>query len=181
MSIRAVEGGVFMARERADRNGDLPQNLPNTLSVAELRQLITLMNGGDIGEITIEEEASGLKLTLRKPAPEPQLVAYADDAYADDDGEDALSAADGASAASETRVTVTAPFVGYFRAEAKAGAKPAVVGKDVEAGDILGAIEALNVLNEVEAPITGRLAETLVQDGQPVEYGQPLMTIETKP
>ncbi|HUY78858.1 MAG TPA: biotin/lipoyl-containing protein [Ktedonobacterales bacterium] len=169
-----------MARERADRNGDLPQNTQTTLSVAELRQLITLMNGGDIGEITIEEEASGLKLTLRKPALAPQVVAVGADGFYDEDGDEATPADGEASAAPETRVAVTAPFVGYFRAAAKPGAKPLVAGDVVKAGNILGAIEALNVLNEVEAPVDGRLAEALVADGQPVEYGQPLMTIETK-
>ncbi len=173
-----------MARERADRNGDLPpntQNMQNTLSVAELRQLITLMKGGDIGEITIEDEASGLKLSLRKPAPEPQIVAIGSDgSYIDDDGDEMFDSEGEASAEPDTRVPVTAPFVGYFRAEGKPGVKPLVAGDVVKKGAILGAIEALNVFNEVEAPVDGRLAEALVADGQPVEYGQPLMTIETK-
>ncbi len=164
-----------MARERVDRNGDLSQNV---LSIAELRRLITLMNGGDIGEITIEDEASGLKLTLRKPAPEQRLLASAPDSY--DEEDDGLAAEGAATGAAVTRVTVTAPYVGHFRATAKPGAKPLLPGDVVKTGAFLGAIQALNVLNEVEAPADGRLVEILIVDDQPVEYGQPLMTIETK-
>src|SRR5215469_6820692 len=72
-----------MARERAERAGDgaslngAQANVP----IAEIRKLISLMDGGDIEELTIEQESTGLKLTLRKPAP----VAVGSAALQDDD------------------------------------------------------------------------------------------------
>ena len=54
------------------------------------------------------------------------------------------------------------------------------VGDRVKAGQLVATIQSLNVLNEVESPIAGRVTELLVQDGQAVEYGQPLMVIDNK-
>jgi biotin carboxyl carrier protein len=50
----------------------------------------------------------------------------------------------------------------------------------VKAGQLVATIQSLNVINEVESPVEGRVVEILVQDGQPVEYGQPLMMIDTR-
>jgi len=82
--------------------------------------------------------------------------------------------------AQETLQKVTATLVGIFRSGLKRGAKAAVaVGDQVRPAQVVGAIEALNVMNEVEAPVAGRVVEIVVKDGQPVEYGQHLMTIDT--
>ena len=53
------------------------------------------------------------------------------------------------------------------------------MGDRVKAGQLVGTIESLNVLNEVETTFAGHVVEILVQEGQPVEYGQVLMTIES--
>jgi len=53
------------------------------------------------------------------------------------------------------------------------------MGDRVKAGQLVGTIESLNVLNEVETAVAGRVVEIFVQDGQPVEYGQVLMTIDS--
>jgi len=75
--------------------------------------------------------------------------------------------------------SVVAPLVGVFHSATKPRGKALVaVGDHVKAGQHLAAIESLNVINEVEAPVAGRVVEILVQEGQPVEYGQPLMTID---
>src|SRR5579875_334301 len=164
-----------MSRERVDRDSLLAVT---RLSVAELRQLITLMNTSDIGELTIEEEASGLKLTLRKPAvPMGYFSEDADGSYDEDEGSDDEEQA----AQDQKLITVRAPFVGYFRASLKQGGAPLVAQGDViKAEKPLGAIESLNVLNEIMAPADGRLKQLLVSDGEPVEYGKPLMVIEPK-
>ena len=77
-----------------------------------------------------------------------------------------------------TRVEIGAPLVGVFRTS-MTGEKPLVAPGDiVRKGQIIAAIEALNLLSEVEATVAGRIAEILVLDGQPVEYGQTLLVIE---
>lgn len=167
-----------MVRERVERGGEMTPSQPqSSLSIAEIRQLITLMNTGDIEEITIEHEADGLKLVLRKPAPVALSLAPGDDGVAEDLVAVETAQADG-DADSHTH-EVAAPLVGIFRTSMKAGGKSLTqVGDVVRQGQVIGAIEALNVFNEVEAEGPGRVSEILVSDGQPVEYGQPLMVID---
>ncbi|HEX8996973.1 MAG TPA: acetyl-CoA carboxylase biotin carboxyl carrier protein subunit [Ktedonobacterales bacterium] len=163
-----------MARDKAERPDDT-QTEQSHLSVAELRQLITLMNGSDIEEIGIEEASSGLRLSLRKPAP----VTFSGSGGAEEDLFDALVVEEIESRAESANVEVRAPLVGVFRAAMKAGARPlTAIGDVIREGQIICAVEALNVYNEVEAPAAGRLSAIYVNDGQPVEYGQPLMEIE---
>ena len=168
-----------MVRERADRNGgSAPVPTSTSLSVAELRQLITLMEKSDIEEITIEHEADGLHLTLRKPAPvelDPSVLLGASELL-----ESAALAESGAEAENEAAnaLDIRSTLVGFYRAVAKRGAKPLAPGDNVKEGQIIGAVEALNVLNEVESPAAGRVRTILVDDGQPVQYGQVLMKVE---
>ena len=162
-----------MAREKAERPDDPPTEQLQ-LSVAELRQLITLMNSSDIEEIGIEVAATGLRLSLRKPAP----IAVAATA-SDDDLFDTFAVDEPESHAESTAIAVRAPLVGIFRAGMKVGARPlSALGDVIREGQIICAVEALNVFNEVEAPASGRLSAIYVNDGQPVEYGQPLVEIE---
>jgi len=70
------------------------------------------------------------------------------------------------------------PMVGSFYRSSAPGAKPFVeLGQAVKAGDIVCIIEAMKLLNEIEADADGVIKEILVENGQPVEYGQPLMVI----
>ncbi|HEX8729616.1 MAG TPA: biotin/lipoyl-containing protein [Ktedonobacterales bacterium] len=163
-----------MARDKAERPDETQSEQPH-LSVAELRQLITLMNGSDIEEIGIEEAASGLRLSLRKPAP----ISLAGPANQEDDLFDALIVEETESLEVSDAVEVRAPLVGIFRAAMKADAPPIVrLGDVIREGQIVCAVEALNVYNEVEAPTAGRISAFYVNDGQPVEFGQPLLEIE---
>ena len=77
--------------------------------------------------------------------------------------------------------TMTAPCVGVFRAGNRADAAPRTeVGATVEAGEVLGYVEAMGVLNDVEASCAGLVGEIAVEDGQPVEYGQPLFVLRAE-
>jgi acetyl-CoA carboxylase biotin carboxyl carrier protein len=168
-----------MVRERAERGEGPSARLKSSLSVAELRQLISLMSSSDIEEITIEHAAHGLHLTLRKPAP----VAISTSALSpESDPMDGYDYAEPAPAMEESprerTVDVRASLVGIFRAAPRPG-KPAIkAGDAVKEGQAVAAIEALNVLNEVEIEAAGRVKEILVDDGQAVEYGQVLMVVE---
>lgn len=157
-----------------------------SISVEQVRRLIEMMDTSDVHELTIERESEGLRLTLRKPTPVVgtapfMAAAEAESALADVAGPEAApESAAPTPGALETRQQVTATLVGLFRVSLKRGARAAVsVGDQVRVGQIVGAIEALNVMNEVETPVAGRVVEIVVKDGQPVEYGQHLMTIET--
>ena len=74
--------------------------------------------------------------------------------------------------------TVTSPMVGTFYRAPNPGAEPFVkVGDHVEAGQTLGIIEAMKLLNEIEAETSGTIKEICVENAQPVEFGQPLFII----
>lgn len=75
--------------------------------------------------------------------------------------------------------TITAPMVGTFYS-APSPKDPSFVqeGDEIHAGDSIGIIEAMKMMNEIESEVSGRVARILVKNGQPVEYGQPLMVVE---
>jgi len=102
-------------------------------------------------------------LAVPAPAAEGSVAAH-DDAT----GDDALPAGH----------IVTSPMVGTFYQASSPGAKPFVdVGQRVEAGDTVCIIEAMKILNQIEADRDGIISAVLVENGQPVEYGQPLFVI----
>ncbi|MCP2167484.1 acetyl-CoA carboxylase biotin carboxyl carrier protein [Goodfellowiella coeruleoviolacea] len=79
-------------------------------------------------------------------------------------------------------VPVTSPMVGTFYGSPKPGADPFVsVGAMVEPGQTIGLIEAMKLFNPITAECGGVVTEILVRDAEPVEYGQPLMTLVTEP
>ncbi len=74
---------------------------------------------------------------------------------------------------------VTAPMVGTFYAAPSPGAKPFVdIGDEVKVGQVLCIIEAMKMMNQIESDKAGRITAMMVQNGEPVEFGQPLFTIE---
>nr|MDT0657299.1 acetyl-CoA carboxylase biotin carboxyl carrier protein [Micromonospora sp. DSM 115978] len=81
-------------------------------------------------------------------------------------------------APAEPRRTVDAPLVGTFYRAPEPGARPYVeVGDAVNAGQVIGIVEAMKLMNQVTAEHTGTVAEVLVEDGHPVEFGQPLIAL----
>lgn len=168
-----------MARERT---GESPRLLPHDsipgLSIAELRQIITLMRASDIQEISIERESGALRLHLRKPAPEAvSLLDVELDGFDAGEPPAAETASDG-----QDLVAVTAPFVGRFHAGGKSGTRALPkAGDKVKQGQVLGTIQTLNIFSEVEATHAGHVAEVKIEDGQAVQYGQVLLQITPDP
>jgi acetyl-CoA carboxylase biotin carboxyl carrier protein len=158
------------------------------ISIEQIQRLVRLLDQSDVAELELERASEGLHLALRKvKAPEAgqqPVVAQAENA-----GQMApLTAAPPAptnsisanTASEDKKHRVVAPLVGTFHvwARPKGGALVAV-GDRVKEGQLVGTIQSLNVLNEVETSVAGRVVEVLVQDGQPVEYGQVLMIIDS--
>jgi acetyl-CoA carboxylase biotin carboxyl carrier protein len=87
-----------------------------------------------------------------------------------------------ADALSFSGVTIEAPMVGTFYRASAPTAEPYVrEGDEVKEGQILCIIEAMKLMNEIETRVGGRIAQILVENGQPVEYGQPLFLIDPAP
>lgn len=150
------------------------------ISIEHLRHLIHVLDTSDVSEVEVRHVARGSRLVLRKTIAAGGVVPSDQVAIAPSQGQKAQAA----SAEAETHIennleTVTAPLVGIFHPWIKPKGKPLVaVGDSVKEGQLVGAIQSLNVIYEVETPVAGRVVEILVQDGQPVEYGQPLMMID---
>lgn len=76
-------------------------------------------------------------------------------------------------------VPITSPMVGSFYRAPSPGSSPFTeIGKSISTGQVVCIIEAMKLMNEIEAEVSGKVVEICVQDGQPVEYGQVLMLIE---
>jgi biotin carboxyl carrier protein len=131
------------------------------ISQAELAELLSLARGTELTELHVR--VGSASITLRRPAT--PLGAPESD-------EDEALAAEPATA-EETRVAVTAPLVGIFRASIEDGAVASI-------GQQIGAIEALGMPTTIEAPQAGVVDAVLVRDG-PVEYGQPLVLLLRQP
>ena len=158
-------------------NGYEEQEIAERVSVEQLQRLVHLIDESDISEIEVKCANRGMHLVLRKAKADGKIET-GDYQMVRSSTASPLSAA--GTSLVEKKHTVTAPLVGIFHAWAKPKTPPLIhVGDRVKVGQIVGTIQSLNVINEVEALVAGRVIEIFVQDGQPVEYGQPLMTIDS--
>ncbi len=148
------------------------------ISIEQLQHLVRLLDSSDVSELELKRAAEGIRLVLRKV----KLPENSDQSPGSQYVRPTSNAADNVAPAAspkETEHKVVAPFVGTFHVWAKPkGGTLVAVGDRVKAGQLVGTIQSLNVLNEVETSVAGRVVEIFVQDGQPVEYGQLLMTID---
>lgn len=149
------------------------------MDLRKLKTLIELVESSGIAELEISEGEERVRITrtsssvMQQPpyATPQQIVTAAPAPSADAPAEPAKPAAP------EGHV-VKAPMVGSFYRSPSPGAKPFVeVGQTVTAGETLCIIEAMKLLNEIEADQSGVIKAILVESGQAVEYGQPLFII----
>jgi acetyl-CoA carboxylase biotin carboxyl carrier protein len=144
-----------------------------------IRELAALLKETDLSEIEIEQNDFRIRISRYGSVP-PTHVTYAEpprpaEAPTSAPAEPAKSLADPA----RHPGAVPSPMVGTVYRASDPKAKPFVeVGDQVKAGQTILIVEAMKHMNEVGAPRAGRVVEILVEDGQPVEYGQPLMIIE---
>lgn len=151
------------------------------MDIRKVKKLIELLEESGIDEIEIQEGEESVRISRRREPAAPTVV------YAPAGGAPVAAAPPAAVAAAETPKreetpsgdTVTAPVVGTFYRAPAPGSKPFVeVGQQVNAGDTLCIIEAMKMLNQIESDKTGKIAAILAENGQPVEYGQPLFVIQ---
>jgi acetyl-CoA carboxylase biotin carboxyl carrier protein len=143
-----------------------------------IRDLARLLDETGLGEIEIEQE--GLKVRVARPsAPALHMpAAAAAHASAPAAASPGLEPRKPADAASHPGV-VKSPMVGTAYCAPAPGTPPFVEpGGEVKEGQIILIIEAMKTMNQIPAPRSGRVTEILVTDGQPVEYGEPLLVIE---
>ena len=148
------------------------------MDLRKLKTLIDLVSESNISELEIAE-ADGKVRIVKAGAPSPHAITAAGMT-----GEDSRAFPVDKEAAPETPPAptghvVTSPMVGTFYRSASPGAPAfAEVGTVVKEGQSICIIEAMKIMNEIEADVAGTIREILCQNGQAVEFGQPLFVIE---
>ena len=149
------------------------------MDIRKIKKLIELLDESGVAEIEIKEGEESVRISRNGPAapaaqymPAPAPVAAASPAATS--GETAAPAEEEVSGHK-----VTSPMVGTFYTAPSPGAPNFTdVGKHVSEGDTLCIIEAMKILNQIEADKSGTVKAVLIENGQPVEFGQPLFIIE---
>jgi acetyl-CoA carboxylase biotin carboxyl carrier protein len=143
------------------------------VDTALIRQLAELLDETKLTEIEVEDGARKIRVarTMTVAAAAAAPVAHAPTA--------AAPTAEAPAAAPSTANAVKSPMVGTVFLAAEPGAKPfAGVGDTVTEGQTLVIIEAMKVMNPIAAPSAGKVIQVMVENGQPVEFDQPLLVIE---
>jgi acetyl-CoA carboxylase biotin carboxyl carrier protein len=147
------------------------------MDIRKVKKLIELLEESQIAEIEIHEGEESVRIS-RLQAAAPVAAAPVVTAAAPVAAAPAPAAAAPAEPAKPEGHTVTSPMVGTFYEASSPGAKPFVeVGQQVNVGDTLCIIEAMKMLNQIEADKAGTVSARLVENGQPVEFGQSLFVI----
>ncbi len=140
-----------------------------------IEKLSKVLKNNELTEISLEDGDTAI--TIRKDV----IVAPAVAAAPAVSSASAVSAkpAEGVKAEEKKGTPITSPMVGTFYTSPSPDAKPFVtVGQSVNKGDKVCIIEAMKLMNEIEAEVSGKIIEICVEDGQPVEFGQVLMYVE---
>ena len=147
---------------------------------AEIKELIKIFDESDITKLKIEDKDFSISLskeatvaTVSAPAP----VVTAPAPVVQQTQESAVST----ESAKPSGLTINSPMVGTFYKAPSPGAPAFVkVGDSVSKGQSVGIIEAMKIMNEIEAEYDCKIVEILVEDGQPVEFDTPLFVVEKK-
>lgn len=148
------------------------------MDLRKLKTLIDLVSESNVSELEITE-AEGKVRIVKSAGVVQQFVAAAPVAAAPAAAPAAPVAELPPPPAAVVGHQVKSPMVGTFYRASAPGAKPFIeIGTQVKEGDVLCIIEAMKILNEIEADKTGTVTRVLAENGQAVEYGQPLFVIE---
>jgi acetyl-CoA carboxylase biotin carboxyl carrier protein len=157
------------------------------MNIKEVKDLIREILQSDISEFELEHTGTKLKLTRGVALP-PQAVvpppAQSSDRVPESAAEAPRAAAPPAAPADdaedESLHYITSPIVGTFYRAPSPGAEPFIkVGQAVGEGTVLCIVEAMKIMNEIPSDVTGEVVEILVDNSQPVEFGQKLFGIKT--
>ncbi len=147
------------------------------MNLKEIKELINLMNENNLSELEIERE--GTRIKIRK-SPSGQF-----EAITEEPGSPRVvqTIKDGSSkkedSSKEKLTSIKAPMVGTFYRAPSPDAKPYVeIGDVIEVGQTVCIIEAMKLMNEIKSEVKGKIAEVLIENTSPIEYGQALFIVE---
>ncbi|HZH04471.1 MAG TPA: acetyl-CoA carboxylase biotin carboxyl carrier protein [Myxococcaceae bacterium] len=183
-----------MASKRKDRSAPARAagvSTSSSLDVEALREIVDILEGSEVTRLVWR--SGNQRLIIRRgppPAAPAQHVTYTQVSSGEPQASSAApvartpspsAPAPAAPPVPEQRpgTVVTSPFVGtFYRTPAPDQPSFVEIGTQVRKGQVLCIVEAMKLMNEIESEVAGRVAEILVQNGQPVEFGQPLFRIE---
>lgn len=153
------------------------------MDIRKIKKLIELLEESGIAEIEIKEGEESVRISRHSSAPQPMHYSVPMHAPAPMAAPAAAAPAAAASAAAAPAAasghTVKSPMVGTFYRSASPGSKAfAELGQQVKVGDVLCIVEAMKMMNQIESDKAGTIKAILVENGQPVEFDQPLFVIE---
>lgn len=147
------------------------------MNLKELKELLQLMEEHGLAEIELERE--GLRVRLKKAGAVTETVVERVAPALPAAAFPAPPAAPGAEPAAPKGQTITSPMVGTFYRAPSPESPPFVeLGQVIEPGQVVCILEAMKLMNELKAEIKGRVVQILAENGQPVEFGQPLFLVE---
>src|ERR1700743_1502374 len=151
------------------------------MDIRKIKKLIELLEESGIAEIEIKEGEEALRISRMStavthvpsvaslPLPAPAMPVQAAPA----------PVAEAPAKAKNNEHVITAPMVGTFYGAPSPGAKPFVeIGDEIKLGQVLYIIEAMKMMNQIEADKAGRVTSIMARNGDPVEFGQPLFVVE---
>jgi len=145
------------------------------LDLAELRRLVNLMDSRDLAEVEIEMEGKRVRV-VRNVGQTVTSVVAAPAAPATAPAEP--SAVPAAEAPAQSGTEIPSPMVGtFYRAPSPDASAYVEVGDRISKDTVVCIVEAMKVMNEIKAEVAGEILEILVQNGEPVEFGQPLFLV----
>ena len=158
------------------------------MNIKEIKEMINLMNENNLTELEVEKD--GMRIRLKKgatgeismedlrnkvvisPAAIEQPTAYPNQAQA-------IKDAIAEKSASSKTMEIKAPMVGtFYRAPSPESPAFAEINQEIEVGQVICIIEATKLMNEIKSEIKGKIIDILVDNAEPVEFGQPLFLIE---
>ncbi len=142
------------------------------MELEELKELIELLKETDVTELQIEKEGTKVKIKREKILSHLEMAGHERAAFQEKIVAETEEEA-------QRLITITSPIVGTFYRSPTPEAPPFVeIGAKVVKGQVLCIVEAMKLMNEIESDIDGIVMKILVENGQPVEYGEPLFLIE---
>lgn len=168
------------------------------MDIAKVKKLIRLLEESGVSEIEIREGEESVRISRQMPPPalsgqhtqifshhplpqSPSMLAQTDtNTHSAGSHQDTTKkgTAVNVESSSPNDHTITAPMVGTFYRAPTPNDKPFVdIGKTIKIGDILCIVEAMKMLNQIEADVSGVIKRILVENGQPIEFGQPLFIL----
>ena len=148
------------------------------MNLKEIKEIITLMNENELAEIEIERD--GLKLKLKKSSLESSLgtpVQYSLDKIPfPTTTQEPVALGD---SSKKGGAEIKSPMVGtFYRAASPEAPSFVEVGQNVEVGQVVCIVEAMKLMNEIKSEVRGKIKEAVVENAEPVEFGQTLFVVE---